>query len=92
MSTVIFIVSLVFQIYEFLILIRVLLTWVNVNPYRPAIDHPIIRFLHRITDPVLIPLQRIIPPIGGAIDISPIIALFLLEIVRRILISLLLAL
>jgi YggT family protein len=92
LNTVIRIVSLVFQIYEFLILIRVLLSWINVNPYRPVIDHPIVRLLYRITDPVLVPLQRLIPPIGGAIDISPIIALILLEIIRRILISILVGL
>jgi YggT family protein len=87
MYTVIRIISYVFQAYEFLILIRVLLSWVNVNPYRPAIDHPIVRLLYRITDPVLLPLQRLIPPIGGAIDISPVIALFLLEIIRRVVIG-----
>ncbi|MGC9335369.1 MAG: YggT family protein, partial [Anaerolineae bacterium] len=72
MSTLITIISWLFQIYEFLILIRVLLSWVNVNPYRPTLDHPLIEVLHRITDPVLMPLRRIIPPIGGAIDISPV--------------------
>lgn len=89
MSTVITLVSFVFQLYEFLILIRVLLSWVNVNPYRPVIDHPLVRVLHQVTDPVLEPLRRIIPPIGGAIDISPVVALIGLEIVRTILISLL---
>ena len=89
MSTVITLVSFLFQLYEFLILIRVLLSWVNVNPYRPVIDHPLVQVLHRITDPVLEPLRRLIPPIGGAIDISPVVALIGLEIVRTIVISLL---
>ncbi|NLF12938.1 MAG: YggT family protein, partial [Anaerolineaceae bacterium] len=39
MFTVVRIVSLVFQAYQFLILIRVLLSWVNVNPYGRAINH-----------------------------------------------------
>ena len=38
--------------------------------------------LRRITDPLLVPLRRVIPPIGGAIDISPTILLFVLLIVR----------
>jgi YggT family protein len=84
MSTILTIVSLAFQIYEFLILIRVLLSWVNISPY-----HPAIRVLYQITDPVLAPLRRIIPPIGGAIDISPVVALILLEIMRYVLISVL---
>ena len=81
-----------FRIYEFLILIRVLLSWVNVNPYRPVIDHPLIRILHQLTDPVLEPLRRLIPPIGGAIDISPVVALIILEILQRIVISVLVSL
>jgi YggT family protein len=87
MSAIITIVSLAFQIYEFLILIRVLLSWVRINPY-----HPVIRILYQITDPVLDPLRRVIPPIGGAIDISPVVALIILEIVHRIVISVLVGL
>lgn len=86
------VISFIFQAYEFLILIRVLLSWVNVNPYRPAIDHPIVDLLYRITDPVLQPLRRVIPPIGGAIDISPVIALILLEILRQVIVRILLGL
>jgi YggT family protein len=81
------IVSLLFQIYTFLILIRVLLSWVNTNPYQARIDHPIVRILYQVTDPVLRPLQRLIPPIGGTVDISPIVALVILEIARRIIVS-----
>jgi YggT family protein len=92
MATVARIVSWVFFAYELLIFIRVLLSWINTNPYRPVIDHPLVRILQQITDPVLTPLRRLIPPVGGTIDISPVIALFVLEIVRRILLSLLLGL
>ena len=87
MSTLIWIINIVFGIYEFLILIRVLLSWVNVSPY-----HPLVRILYTVTDPLLRPLRRIIPPIGGALDISPAVALILLYIVQRILVGLLLRL
>jgi len=87
MSTLIMLVSLTIQIYSFLILIRVLLSWVNPNPYRPTLDHSIIRALNQIPDPFLEPFRRLIPPIGGAIDISPVVALIVLEIARRILVS-----
>jgi YggT family protein len=83
------IVSMLFQAYTFLILIRVLLSWINTNPYQPVVDHPLVRILYQVTDPVLKPLQRVIPPIGGAIDISPIVALFILEIARRVIVGLL---
>jgi YggT family protein len=85
-------VSLVFQVYQFLILIRVLLSWVNVNPYGRAVNHPLVDLLYRITDPVLEPIRRLIPPIGGMLDLSPIVAMILLEIGRQVIIRLLVGL
>jgi YggT family protein len=92
MHTVATVVSVLIQVYEFLLLIRVLLSWINVDPYRPVIDHPVVDILQRITDPVLAPLRRLIPPIGGAVDISPVVALIILEVLRRILVSVLVGL
>ena len=89
MSFLITVISLGLQLYEFLILIRVLLTWISTDPYSPVIRHPVVQILFQITEPVLQPLRRVIPPIGGTLDISPVIALILLEILRRVLISLL---
>jgi YggT family protein len=83
------IVSVVIRVYEFLIFVRVLLSWINSDPYRPVVTHPVVQILYRITDPVLAPLRRVIPPVGGALDISPIVALFALEILRLILVTLL---
>jgi YggT family protein len=90
--TVVRIISFLFQLYQFLIFIRVLLSWVNPNPYSPMATHPAVLILYRITDPVLEPIRRIIPPIGGMIDLSPVVALILLEIVRRVIEALLLGL
>jgi YggT family protein len=86
------IVSWVFSAYEFLILIRVLLSWISNDPYNPILGHPLVRLLRQITDPVLAPLRRLIPPIGGTVDISPVVALFGLEILRRVITSVLLGL
>ena len=41
------------------------------------------RFLARVTDPVLLPARRLIPPLGGMIDISPIIVLVLIDLFQR---------
>lgn len=90
MLTVVRIISFLFQLYEFLIFVRVLLSWVNPNPYSPMATHPAIRLLYQITDPVLQPLRRLIPPIGGMLDLSPVIALILLELLRRLITGLLL--
>ena len=87
MSTAIWIINAVFMAYELLIFARVILSWVSVNPL-----HPLVRILNILTDPLLKPLQRIIPPIGGVLDISPAVALIVLYIVQRILVGLLLRL
>ena len=65
-------VNLFFYLLSLAILARVLLSWVRVSPYHPAVE-----FLYRITEPILAPLRRVIPPVGMA-DISPIVAMILL--------------
>ena len=70
------VVQLFITIFLFAILIRVVLSWLNPDPYNPAIT-----LLTRLTDPIMQPAQRLIQPIGG-IDLSPmvvIIGLILLE-------------
>jgi YggT family protein len=81
------IINMVFQLFWWAILIRVLLSWlpmagVRIDPY-----NPVIRALYSITDPILEPIRRFTTV--GMIDLSPIVALFALDIIRRILISLL---
>ncbi len=71
----------VFQIYQLLILGRVIYSWIDRNPYA---DNPFKRALWLATDPIMEPLRRVIPPMGG-IDFSPIAAYFLVDIVHRIL-------
>ena len=55
---------------------RVLLSWF---PMRP--DNPIVVILTEVTDPILKPLRRIIPSVG-MIDLTPIVALFLLQFIQ----------
>lgn len=65
--------------YIVAILAVVASSWFPRAEYGPAGD--LIRFLRRITDPVLQPIRQVIPPIGGAIDLSPTIVLIVLWIV-----------
>jgi len=83
MNQLIGIINLAFQVYTWILFIRILLSWIRHNPY-----HPIIRFIYEITEPLLLLFRRIIPPIG-MIDISPIAAFFAIELVRRFLIGIL---
>ena len=67
------ILNYLFTILTWLIIIRALLSWVNPDPY-----NLIVQFLHRVTEPILRPLRRIIPIHNIGIDISPIIAILCL--------------
>ncbi len=75
-------VDVLFNLLSFAIVARALLSWFNVNPY-----HPLVAFLDRVTEPILAPLRRIIPPIG-MMDISPLVALILLQVIRQVLLAL----
>jgi YggT family protein len=75
-----FIVKLL-NVYIIIILIRVILSWVRPNPY-----NPFVQVIYKLTEPVLAPIRRIVPPIGGTIDISPIILFFIIYIIMSILI------
>ena len=76
-------IPLLFNLYSFLILARVLLSWINISPYHPAAT-----FIYEVTEPVLRPLRNIIPPMG-MLDISPIAALILLQILESLIMSML---
>lgn len=62
-------------VYIFAILIRVVLSWVN--PY--GTRHPVADLLYSLTEPMLAPARRLIPPIGG-LDLSPIAVFVLLQL------------
>lgn len=71
------------QIYSFIVLARVLVSWF------PQADrsNPLVDALYAITDPVLEPVRRVIPPLG-MVDISPIVVFFGLQILQRVLLGL----
>lgn len=66
------------QLYELILFVRIIISWVQPDPY-----NPIIRFLHALTDPVLMPLRRIIPPLGGMLDLSPLIVFIIIELLKQ---------
>ena len=66
----------VLELYMWVIIIRVLLSWVNPDPF-----NPIVQFLRRVTDPVLYTIQRRVGVIGG-IDVSPILAILLITFLQ----------
>lgn len=75
------IIGTAIHIYVFIIVVAALISWVNPDPF-----NPIVRFLYGVTDPILRPIRRFIPLAGG-IDVSPIVAILLLEFARYFIVS-----
>ncbi len=67
----------IITLYEIVLIVRIVISWVPHNA-----GHPAAVFLHKITEPVLAPVRRVIPSIGG-IDLSPIIVFIALGFVKR---------
>ena len=80
------IISFVFSTLSFLIFARVILSWIRISPYDPKWGQ-IVTTIYQLTDPIIEPVRRILPPMGG-LDFSPIIVLFLLNMLRNFIIRL----
>lgn len=74
------VLELLLDIMLFAVLIRVILSWVNPDPFNPAVA-----LLDRLTEPVMRPAQRLLPPIGG-VDLSPILVMIGLVLLKMLLI------
>ena len=75
------IIHTAFEILTYIIFIRVILSWFPHNPY-----HPIIKLIYQISDTILSPIRNAVSPIGG-IDISPIIAIFMIQLIKNIILK-----
>lgn len=75
----ILIVSWTFSILQLALLVRVFSSWFRLNPFSRGM-----RLVHALTEWILRPLRQFIPPIGGMIDLSPLIAYFLLGLMQGI--------
>ncbi len=73
------IVSLLVNIYFFALLAMIILSWVA-----PGSNHPAIYLLYQITEPIMAPLRKLLPPMGG-LDFSPILVFILINIIQIVL-------
>jgi len=73
------VVDLIFQIYILILVARVLITWVNPDPY-----NPIVRFLSNAADPLLNRVRRMLPLQIGGLDLSPIVVIIGLQFIASI--------
>ena len=75
-------VSWTFTILKVALLVRVVSSWLPVSPYSRWVA-----WSYRLSEPVLAPLRRIVPNLG-MLDITPILAYFLLNIIESLLFNL----
>ena len=80
-----FIVSLA-DVYSMILFVYVLMSWI---PQKSGIVADIDTILGKLCDPFLDLFRRFIPPIGGMVDISPIVALLVLQFAVRLIVSIL---
>ena len=86
MRSVLWLIDTVIQLYVYILIASAILSWLvafNVVNVRNPIVAQIGDFLERVTEPVLAPLRRILPNLGG-IDISPIILILGLFFLRNL--------
>jgi YggT family protein len=79
------IINLGLTIYMWLIIAQAILSWVNPDPY-----NPIVRFLYKVTEPVLGWVRRRLPVVIGGLDLSPLLVLLAIVFLQKFLVATLL--
>lgn len=75
------IINIALTFYMWIIIGRAVISWVNPDPY-----NPIVRFLNSVTEPVLYPIRRRLPFLGG-FDFSPIIVILAIIFIQTFLVQ-----
>lgn len=79
-------INALFAVFYVLLVASIILSWVRPSPYHPVWG-PIIRIVSMTIDPILNPIRRLMPPIGG-LDFSPMVILLLARVLQGALIKL----
>ncbi len=87
MVLVIQLIDLIFTLLTFAIIAHAIMSWLPADRY----NNPIVRVLDQITAPILEPLRRVIPPLG-MMDITPLVALIILQVLQALIHNLLVGL
>lgn len=77
-------ICILLQLYFIVLIVRIILSWV---PSLPEPVEPLARIVRALTDPLLIPLRRMIPPVRvgpGALDLSPLVLFFGISILQSL--------
>ena len=84
-SPVVRVLCLVLTVYSIVLLARVILSWVELSGWRPPATGPIrtiFELMFDVTEPVLKPLRRIVPP-AGPLDLSVIVAFLIIFVLQN---------
>lgn len=71
----------ILNIYSFILLIRVLMTWIPNLPH----DNPIVNFFFQVTEPLLKPIRNMLPPQSG-IDFSPLVLFLIISVLSQMIV------
>ena len=66
------------DLYSLIVVAAVVVSWTNVPR-----EHPAVRFLDRLTEPLLAPIRKALPPMGG-MDFSPVVLLIGLRLLTSL--------
>jgi YggT family protein len=78
------VLCLVLTVYSFILLARVIVSWIELSGWRPPVTGPvrtIFELMFDVTEPVLKPIRRIVPP-AGPLDLSVIVAFVIIFVLR----------
>lgn len=80
-------VNYILHIYMWIVIIAALVSWVSPDPY-----NPVVRFLYKATEPVYARLRRLFPTNFGGLDVAPMIIIFAILLIQRVVLGSLLEL
>jgi YggT family protein len=81
-SFVLYTLEELLNLYFWVVLIAVILTWIEPNPY-----NPIVRFLYAMTEPVFDFVRNHLPTVFGGIDLSPIVVMLAIGFLQRVVLA-----
>jgi len=75
------VLDMLLSMLSFVIIARAVLSWVSPDPY-----NPIVRMIHQISEPILFPIRRRVPYMGG-MDFAPVVALLIIFFLQTFLVQ-----
>ena len=81
-SAIAWVLKILLTSVMWILIINALLSWVRPDP-----SNPIVRFLDQVSDAVCEPIRRLIPTVIGGLDLAPLIAIVILQVLNRVVVE-----